>query len=161
MHANRIVTLASVTLLVAACNPLSRGPAVRLSEEGAERSQRWQADISSPQSLTGAVQMDGSAWMGPGENEGATEVSIEIENAAPGGVHPWEVHRGRCGSDEGLLGERDSYQALRIEDDGTASATADLSTPLPESGAYYVAIFASATNRDLMVACGNLAPPSG
>ena len=51
-----------------------------------------------------------------------------------GGLHPWQLHHGQCGSDEGVFG----------------AAT----------GSYFVVVRASAANDAMRVACGNLAPPT-
>lgn len=131
--------------------------AVRL-EPGTDDANRWRATMDSPPQLSGAVQIDGNAWMADGD-DGGTRVHIQIENAAPGGIHPWLVQRGRCGADLGLFGAASDYQALEVGGDGTASATTVVQEPFPEDGTFSVLILASPTNRDLVIACGNLAPP--
>ena len=35
---------------------------------------------------------------------GNTTVSLDLANATPGGLHPWQLHRGQCGSDDGIVG---------------------------------------------------------
>lgn len=155
------VVILAAALLVASCGPFSRSQPVRVGAGEEDRSSRWQASISSPQTLVGAVEMEGSAWMGPGENDSSTRVTVEVENASPGGVHPWEVREGRCGENDEIFGSRGDYEPLEVGNDGRGTSSATLSEELPESGSYSVAIFAAPGNRDLIVACGNLAPPSG
>jgi hypothetical protein len=123
---------------------------------------RWTAVLVSPQSLTGAVQIHGSAWMGPASasDSAHTLVSVSISNAAPGGVHPWSIHQGQCDSDQGVFDERAAYRALRVGGDGKAESAVTLNTPFPRSGLYYIRIDASSTNKDLVIACGNMAAPS-
>jgi hypothetical protein len=94
------------------------------------------------------------------EDQGRTRAAVEIRNAVPGGRHPWHVHRGQCGSDQGILGPADSYKPLEVEGDGRASETAKLSVQLPRSGSFFINVHASARNMSTIVACGNLAPPS-
>jgi hypothetical protein len=101
----------------------------------------------------------GDSWMAR-TAEGTTEVAIENTNATPGGLHPWEVSRGRCGAGVGTLGTRDSYQALEVGNDGTATSTAELNALPDRRDSYHVVIYASPTNRALPIACGNLAPPA-
>lgn len=122
---------------------------------------RWNATLATPAEQTGATQVRGSAWMGenPGD-AGETEASISISNAAPGGVHPWHVHIGRCGVDQGILGAADAYEPLEVNNDGRAEAKAVLALPVPRSGQYFVNVHASADNMKTIIACGNLAPPS-
>jgi hypothetical protein len=86
-----------------------------------------------------------------------TRVEISISNAIPGGVHPWHVHRGQCGNDQGIFGPADAYKPLRVNDDGRASAVAKLPMPLPKTGNYFVSVHASTASPETVIACGNLA----
>jgi hypothetical protein len=142
-----------------ACTALSGGQAVEIRESDVAATSRWHGTLSTPQDLAGAVEMSGSAWMGPGEDANSTLVSVSIANATPGGVHPWEVRRGRCGADRGNFGSSVETEPLEVGSDGEASATATIPQVLPKSGDYFISIRASAQNRNLIVACGNLAPP--
>ena len=135
------------------------GRAVQIDENPDLPATRWQGSITSPPNLQGAVQMGGTAWMAPGEENNETRVHIEIANAAPGGTHPWEVQRGLCGADGDMFGSADDYEPIEIGNDGQASETAELDISLPRDGEYSVEVLASPTNRDLVVACANLAPP--
>jgi hypothetical protein len=99
--------------------------------------------------------------MGPNEkNADRTQAQATISNAVPGGEHPWHVHRGRCGSDQGIFGPADAYKPLKVSGDGRASSTAELSVPTPRTGEFFVNVHASARNMGTIVACGNLAPPA-
>jgi hypothetical protein len=120
--------------------------------------ERWNATMTSPPALSGAVEMDGSAWMAEAEGE-YTQVRITIHNASPGGTHPWLVQRGRCGAERGVFGAAADYGQHEVGADGRAGETAIIEQPLPTNGEYSIAVMASPTNRDLVVACGNLAPP--
>lgn len=132
--------------------------AVQLNEASEVPTTRWHATMNTPPTLAGAVQMTGTAWMAEAQDT-TTRVQISLENAAPGGHHPWMVQRGRCGADRGLFGDASSYEPLAVDDDGTASASAIVRERVPTSGTYSVAVLASPSNQDLVVACGNLAPP--
>ena len=94
------------------------------------------------------------------KDPGQTRAHVEVSNAVPGGQHPWHVHRGQCGSDQGVFGPADAYKPLKVSGDGRASENATLSVALPKSGSYFVNVHASAKNMSTIVACGNLAPPS-
>ena len=147
------------TFAVAACNPFRREPVTEVTRD-ANVNSRWRASLVTPAALVGAVQMNGSATMQPSRNSEATDFSLSIANATPGGLHPWQVHRGQCGADEGVLGSNGAYKPIKVGDDGrgTATATVDMSTPT--SGSYFVTVQASAANAETVVACGNLAPPT-
>jgi hypothetical protein len=122
---------------------------------------RWNGTLSTPSQLAGALQIRGQGWMGADEkNSDQTRAGVEIANAAPGGVHPWHVHRGQCGSDQGVFGPADAYQPLKVDNDGKASSEAELPVALPRSGSFFVNVHASKNNMGTIVACGNLAPPS-
>lgn len=155
MNIQRAAVL-GVVIFLPSC---SVGQAVRLNESGDLPASRWQASVTSPPNLEGAVEMVGTAWMADGENGNTTQVAIQIENAAPGGVHPWEIRVGRCGVDRGVFGSSEDYEHLEVGGDGEAAAEATVEQRLPRTGEYSVSILASPTNRELVVACGNLAPP--
>jgi hypothetical protein len=122
---------------------------------------RWNGSLSTPPELAGVSDIRGQGWMGPDQKDsGQTQAYVAISNAVPGGVHPWHVHRGQCGSDQGIFGPPDSYRPLKVEKDGRASATAGLPVPTPRTGEYFINVHASAKNMQQIVACGNLAPPS-
>ncbi len=123
---------------------------------------RWTATLASPQTLAGAIQIRGSSWMAaPSMNDSAhTLATIQISNAESGGVHPWAVHMGSCGNDQGVFGSNNTYKALHVGSDGTASSSATLNEPAPKTGNYFVEVLASPTNTNTVIACGNMASPS-
>lgn len=117
----------------------------------------WNGSLSTPAAMSGAVQVRGNASMVADGNRMLAHVNIE--NATRGGVHPWHVHRGRCGYDNGIVGPPSSYPPLKVSDKGTASSTASVDVPFPVQGEYFVNVHASPDNLQTIVACGNLAPP--
>src|SRR6476620_2530988 len=102
------VIVAIGTLAAVACNPfrspLKQAPVVQVSARDANANARWHGTLTSPSALAGAVQMKGSVSMTPGSSTGNTNVALLLANASPGGMHPWQVHRGQCGMDDGLFG---------------------------------------------------------
>lgn len=147
-------------LLLLACNAFGHKNAVEVDPKNAKLRTLWNASLATPADLAGAVQMQGHATMGPASSAERTRITIDLSNATPGGSHPWEVHQGQCGGqDGGIVGASGDYQPLKIDDDGTAHRTADLDVAVPSSGTYYVAVHAATTNRETVVACGNFAPP--
>jgi hypothetical protein len=164
MHGHRFCTLAVSTLAASgvaltACNPFHRQPAVEVSSDATLNS-RWHAALVTPAELAGAVQISGSASMAPSSDSGNTTVFLKVANAAPGGVHPWAVHRGQCGADQGVFGPSEAYKPIKVGDDGRASASATVPLETPATGPYFVSVQASAANAQTIVACGNLAPPT-
>ena len=158
MHARHTAVIASL-LALAACNPFHREPVSSVSRDVNVNS-RWRASLVSPAALAGAVQMQGSASMQPSGNGQSTVLSVNISNATPGGVHPWQVRRGQCGADGGAFNSTATYQPLKIGDDGRGGAGTTVSSIMPETGEFFVTVYASAANPETVVACGNLAPPA-
>ena len=101
-----------------------------------------------------------AGWRPDPKSQGQILADVSISNAVPNAVHPWHVHRGECGSDQGIAGPADAYPPLKVKDDGRAEATAKLASSLPRTGRYFINVHASAQNMKTIVACGNLAPPA-
>ena len=159
-----LLVLTAGALVTAACNPFrspfKQAPVVEVTTRDANANARWNATLASPENLVGAVQMKGSAAMTPGSDAGNTRVSIDLSNATPGGVHPWQLRRGQCGMDDGVFGQSDAYKSLTVDDQGRASSALTVPLVMPTEGHYYVRVGASAANPETIVACGNLAAPS-
>ena len=103
---------------------------------------------------------NGSASMSPGTRSGNTTVCLHLPNPTPGGVHPWQLHRGQCESDEDVFGSAELYQPATVGGDGRATSSATVPIETPTTGSYFVVVRASAANEAMTVACGNLAPPT-
>lgn len=160
MPSQRLLLLAISALALAACNPFRSNQAVEVSTKDQNLNSRWHANLATPAELAGVVQMNGSASMVPGSKSGTTTVALDLANATPGGLHPWQLHRGQCGSDDGLVGSADQYPVAKVDGDGHASASANVPLETPTRGNYFVVVQASAANDAVTVACGNLAAPT-
>lgn len=149
-------------LASAACGAFGSGGAVELSTGGADAGSQWNATLSSPAALAGVVQMTGTASMAPSPDSASTIVTINLANASPGGVHPWEIRSGDCGvtSRATTFGSGDAYEPLEVDSDGRATSTATIDSRIPTSGRYSAVVQASAANDTTIVACGNLAAPT-
>ncbi len=156
----RSFALVAAALALGACSVFQPKSAVKVSATDATLNSSWHARIASPSQLAGAVQMNGSASMAPGKKRETTLVLLKLGNTSPGGVHPWALHRGECGADEGVFGALEDYPSLRIGRDGTGSSSATITLDTPTDGNYFVSVQASPTNPELTVACGNLAAPT-
>jgi hypothetical protein len=156
-----IRTMLGLVLSAVALQSCGGHQAVQISPDAQSVATRWNGTLSSPPALAGVSAIRGAAWMGMDEKHpDQTAAHVDISNAVPKGVHPWHVHRGKCGADQGILGSADAYQPLKVDGDGRASSTATLQIPEPKTGEYFVNVHASAANMNTIVACGNLAPPS-
>jgi hypothetical protein len=154
----RILAGPALALVLLSCG--GRQP-VEINPDAQSVATRWNGTLSSPPELAGVSAVRGSGWMAANPKDpGQTQAYISISNAVPGGLHPWHVHRGQCGSDQGVLGPADAYKPLKVSGDGKASANAELPIPLPKSGSYFLNVHASRSNMSTIVACGNLAPPA-
>jgi hypothetical protein len=158
MKAHIAAGLMLSALAVASCGGRQ---AVEIDPNSQPVQNRWNGTVASPPELAGVSSIRGNAWMGPdAKNADRTEAYVSVANAVPGGKHPWHVHRGRCGSDQGIFGPADAYKPLEVKGDGRASSTAELSVAAPRTGEFFVNVHASAQNMATIVACGNLAPPA-
>lgn len=160
MYNYRLLLLAVSALTLASCNPFRHESAVEVSTKDENLNSRWHANLATPANLAGVVQMKGSASMAPGSTDGSTMVMLDLANATPGGLHPWQLHRGQCGADEGVFGAADLYRAAKVSNDGHATSSANVPLITPTTGNYFVVVRASAANNAVTVACGNLAPPT-
>ena len=160
MSTHRFLTAVAAVLLLSAC--VHQDPVVQVSAQDATLNTRWHANLASPASLAGAVQMNGSASMAPSPDSTSTDITLALANASPGGLHPWAIHRGQCGTgtDYGVFGPREAYPTLNVGSDGHADGTATVSLRTPRTGNYFVVVNASMANAETIVACGNLAPPT-
>lgn len=150
----------SVTLVL--LSPLACAQPVRMSTQDAALNTRWHANLASPATMAGVVQMRGSASMAPSVGGASTTITLNLGNASPGGLHPWAVHYGQCGDgmDEGVFGSGDAYSPLEVQSDGNAAGTATVMVVTPRTGSYFAVVRASVANAEMIVACGNLAPPT-
>jgi hypothetical protein len=158
MQTRYLLVLLPVAALTA-CNPFHRNPVSEVRRD-ANVNSRWRASLVSPAALAGAVQMQGSASMQPTASGQGTSFSLSLSNATPGGVHPWQVRRGQCGSDQGPFSSGAIYQPLKIGDDGRGESGVTVPVPTPGNGEFFVTVAASAANAEMVVACGNLAAPA-
>ena len=160
MYNRGLLLLAVSAFALTSCNPFHHESAVQVSTKDENLNSRWHANLATPAELAGAVQMNGSASMAPGTKSGTTIVVLDLANATPGGLHPWQLHLGQCGSDEGVFGAADLYHAAKVGHDGHATSSATVPIQTPTTGSYFVIVRASAANDAMTVACGNLAPPT-
>ena len=136
------------------------GNRVEINSETEPVGTHWNAFDRGPKQLAGAVQLKGTGWMeGEKGDTAKTRTFVSVQNAVPGGEHPWHVHIGQCGSDRGIFGAADAYEPLRVGSNGEAQERAVLQVPVPTSGQYFINVHASRNNMGTIIACGNLAPP--
>ena len=150
--------LAAGALLLAACGGGNRPVEINPQEQVV--GSRWNATLATPAGLSGVTQVRGTGWMAADPRDPVrTKASVEIENAVPGGEHPWHVHVGQCGSNGQILGDAKAYDPLQVGGNGKAASTAEVAMTMPRTGEYYISVHASKNNMGTIIACGNLAPP--
>lgn len=160
-HYALMTTSLATLAILGACNPFANKTRVgQIDPKNAHTSTQWNGTLSTTGGMSGAVDMRGTASLA-GNGPGSSLATIAISNAAPKGVHPWEIYRGHCGNDGDVIGAFSAYPPLTVGNDGTATATATLQAELPVTGDYHVNVNASSTNMATIIACGNLAAPSG
>ena len=113
---------------------------------------RWSANLA-PMNGSGVT---GSATVTPGSNANSTQVDLMVSGAPAGGVHPWHVHRGQCGNDQGIVGPANAYPAVAVGADGTGRVLATIPAGLDRGGQYMVNVHQSPQDMGTIVACGNL-----
>jgi hypothetical protein len=151
--------LVAILLTLAGCG--GGGRAVEINPREQLVGTRWNATLATPAQMEGATQVRGNGWMGVGDGDSLrTRAHVSITNAVPGGRHPWHVHVGRCGNDQGIFGAAEAYEPLEVGGNGQAESTAELNVPVPREGQYFINVHASPNNMGTTIACGNLAPPS-
>lgn len=116
----------------------------------------WTATLSAPSSYAGDEHVFGSATVAPNGSGSGFTATVNIAGATPKSTHPWHVHKGTCGNDQGIVGGASSYTAIKVGDDGKGTSSAKVSAPLDPKGSYMVNIHASSTDMKTIVACGPL-----
>lgn len=151
----RLALVPGLLLMVTAC---SRAPRINQAEIAV--GDRWNAVLSTPAALVGAVRVTGTGWLGADQDPSMSRAGITITGAFAGAEHPWHVHVGRCGSNGEIVGDVSAYRTLKVGGSGRAESTALVALPFPRSGEYYINVHASPANLATVIACGNLAPPA-
>jgi hypothetical protein len=157
----KAITAAGLIAVALAGSSCGGRRAVEIDPNSVPVQNRWNGRISSPPELAGVSAIVGSGWMGPQEkNADRTDAEVSVSNAVPGGKHPWHVHRGRCGADQGIFGPADAYKPLEVSNNGRATSKAELAVATPRTGEFFINVHASRQNMSTIIACGNLAPPA-
>jgi hypothetical protein len=153
--ARRIGAAGACVVLMACAHPSNQ-----IRQNDPAYGHRWHANLVTPSPLAGVAQVSGEVNWGPGSGD-ASVVHIRLANAVPGGVHPWAIHQGQCGNDQGVVTSPDRYPPLSVGHDGEGTQAATLPVALPLEGQYFVSVLASKDNPGTIYACGNLSPPVG
>jgi len=146
MQRHIVFSMAAVAAIVAtaACNPFHK-TSNEITVQDIPVGERWNAILATPSGLAGAVQIHGTGYVAR-DPSGSSKAVIHVSNATAGGVHPWMVRVGLCGTDNPVFGDLSAYRNLKIDKDGTAQSGATLSVPFPTSGRYSLEARASAGN---------------
>ena len=85
-----------------------------------------------------------------------TSISITLNGARVGAVHPWHLHDGTCDTGGPIVGDPNAYAPLTVGNEGQAAGSARLTMGLNEAKKYHVNVHASPSDLATIVACGNL-----
>jgi hypothetical protein len=151
--------LRTLTLLVllAACG---RKPVAEITPQLDAVATRWNATLATPEAMRGVIQGQGRAWATSMDEGRRVRVDVELTNMVPGGRHPWIIRTGQCGMSGNEILRVTDGNILKIGDDGKGRADFTMDSPFQTTGAYQIAVLASAENVDRIVSCGNFAPPT-
>ena len=161
------VTVGGMALMAVAavgCGAFRRpvAPAAQVADRNTETNvgSRWHVAFASSGAFARRTGMDGWASMRSGERRADTSILLNVTNATPGAVHPWQLHHGRCDADRGVYGPASAYESLTVDAAGRGAGQATVRMPLPAAGPFFVRIAASAAAPDSIIACGDLVPPT-
>lgn len=111
----------------------------------------WRATLAGTPNYT-AISGTGSATV----NGSTTTATAMVMGAPAGGMHPWHVHEGVCGSNGPIVGDPAAYNPLAVGGDGHAMQTATINVALDPAKSYYVNVHLSPAAMGTIVACGPL-----
>ncbi|HEU4642789.1 MAG TPA: hypothetical protein VFS44_10075 [Gemmatimonadaceae bacterium] len=117
---------------------------------------QWTATLTAPASYHGKEKVGGTAAATADSARQSTRVTVSLTGAAAGSTHPWHVHKGTCGHDQGIVGPADAYPPITTDSSGAGTGTANVSQVLSPSGQYMVNVHESASKMKSIVACGEL-----
>lgn len=164
-RARWVQIVGAITLLEgAACarfrHPAPEAPVASARDTETNVASRWHVVFASSDTSAGRAGLDGWASMRSGATRGSTSILLNVTHAAPGSVHPWELHHGRCGADRGIYGPAAAYTPLTVDAEGRGVGQATVRMPLPTQGPFFVRVAASPAAPATTLACGDLVPPT-
>jgi hypothetical protein len=117
----------------------------------------WRATLAPPQGATSsAAPAVGGVATVIDSGQKQVRATVHVVNAKPGSVHPWHIHKGTCGKDQGIVGPADKYVPVHIGVDGEGEVSEVLPISLSPSGQYMVNVHNSAQDLKTILACGTL-----
>jgi hypothetical protein len=99
----------------------------------------------------------GTAWLAPAPGN-LILTRVMVVRARPGARYQWQVHLGNCWRDRGEFGAGNSYPTIAADSTGTATGEARLPLGFPNSGAYFVRVYAIDSGPPDRL-CGSLIKP--
>ena len=151
----RFLSLVLIAAVASGCVRTSRDPATGKMdvdiESPTKKGEDWKTDLHSTGSMAG---IGGTARAKVAD--GKTSATITVTVLMAGGMHPWGIHVGKCGSGGPMVGYASNYPMLSVGSDGTARSSAMLMVRLEEASDYHVNVRQSASMMENIVACGNL-----
>lgn len=148
-----VVTAGFAVLVASGCVAVKTGGGnvdVDVRRPG-ETTEEWTATVAGQPGYTG-ISATARALSAPNQ----TRVTINLAGAPAGGVHPWHVHQGQCGSGGPIIGDPAAYPPLRPAEGGTVVQSATVGVELNETQQYHVNVHLSPSAMQTIIACGNL-----
>ncbi|HEX9895456.1 MAG TPA: CHRD domain-containing protein [Gemmatimonadales bacterium] len=82
--------------------------------------------------------------------------TLSITNAPQNATLSWHVHQGKCGSNGPIVGSSAAYQPVKVDAQGSGTASASVTASLQEKGEYYADVHSSQDQGAQVAACGTL-----
>ena len=156
MRTLALLTAACVIAGTTGCVRVNRDPVTGNADVDVEsplkRGEDWSGNVAGRSTFTGITGTVRARVEG-----GNTTATIRLTGLTPGGHHPWHLHEGTCETGGPIVGNPEAYTPLHVGNDGSAEATARLtSLRLNEAQKYHANVHLSAGNMGTVIACGNV-----
>ena len=151
-------------LALGACNPFvaryGQDPKVQLYGDSATVASQWNGTLAPPTAAAGVAPITGTVVATPGLDGATTYLYVSLASAPSGGTHPWQLRDGPCGADGAVVAATGGYGILKVDEQGRAAGSATVPRLLSPRSRYHVRVGASPERADVVVACGDLTPPT-
>ena len=147
------VVLAAV--LSAACVRTRRDPVTgRLDvdvESPLKKGEDWSAKMTGAEGFSAATGQARAAVI-----SGQSTITVRVTGLPTGGVHPWVVLEGKCGTTGAPFGNPALYPPITVDAQGLAEGAARIPMALDEAKNYQVRLYVSPSATSTIAVCGDL-----
>jgi hypothetical protein len=148
-----------VLLCAAGCNWAKRAAHAVTPRADPPEAVRWNGVLFMASDTMGdtANTSYGTAWLAPASGN-TIRTRVTVIRARPGARFQWQVHLGTCWRDRGEFGPESAYPTIVADSAGTATGGGSLPLGFPNSGAYFVRVYAIDSGPPDRL-CGSLIKP--